>query len=69
MVIIASFYIKERIDFKYRKIIFSSTGNYVHNLYAAVQRMGKAKNNKNYWIVLNMKSPRSLEQLRFISVQ
>lgn len=44
MVIIASFYIKERIDFKYRKIIFSSTGNYVHNLYAAVQRMGKAKN-------------------------
>lgn len=44
MVIIASFYIKERIDFKYRKIIFSSTGNYVHNLYAAVHRMGKAKN-------------------------
>lgn len=44
MVMMASFYIKERIDFKYRKIIFSSTGNYVHNLYAAVQRMGKAKN-------------------------
>ncbi|WP_155591000.1 ATP-binding protein [Lysinibacillus cavernae] len=44
MVFIASFYIKERMDFKYRKIIFSSTGNYVHNLYAAVQRMGKAKN-------------------------
>ncbi|MEK5231961.1 ATP-binding protein [Lysinibacillus sp. FSL K6-0232] len=43
MVILASFYMKERIDFKYRKIIFSSTGNYVHNLYAAVQRMGKAK--------------------------
>ncbi|MFJ7919655.1 ATP-binding protein [Lysinibacillus fusiformis] len=44
MVMMASFYIKERMDFKYRKIIFSSTGNYVHNLYAAVQRMGKAKN-------------------------
>ncbi|MEK8197995.1 MULTISPECIES: ATP-binding protein [unclassified Lysinibacillus] len=44
LVIIASFYVKERIDFKYRKIIFSSTGNYVHNLYAAVHRMGKAKN-------------------------
>ncbi|MFF2176397.1 ATP-binding protein [Lysinibacillus sp. NPDC058147] len=43
-VIIASFYIKEQLDFKYRKIIFSSTGNYVHNLYAAVNRMGKAKN-------------------------
>lgn len=43
MGMLASFYIKERIDFKYRKIIFSSTGNYVHNLYAAVQRMGKAK--------------------------
>lgn len=47
MVMMASFYIKERIDFKYRKIIFSSTGNYVHNLYAAVQRMGKAKNQQD----------------------
>lgn len=47
MVMMASFYIKERIDFKYRKIIFSSTGNYVHNLYAAVQRMGKAKNKQD----------------------
>ncbi|MGE7113125.1 ATP-binding protein [Lysinibacillus sp. NPDC047702] len=44
IVIIASFYIKEQLDFKYRKIIFSSTGNYVHNLYAAVNRMGKAIN-------------------------
>jgi len=44
LVIIASFYIKEQLDFKYRKIIFSSTGNYVHNLYAAVNRMGKVKN-------------------------
>ncbi len=26
------------------KLFFSSTGNYVHNLYAAVNRMGKAKN-------------------------
>ncbi|MEY9972213.1 two-component system sensor histidine kinase ComP [Lysinibacillus sp. RC46] len=43
LVIIASFYIKEQLDFKYRKIIFSSSGNYVHNLYAAVNRMGKAK--------------------------
>ncbi|WP_246494305.1 hypothetical protein [Lysinibacillus agricola] len=43
-IIVASFYIKEQLDFKYRKIIFSSTGNYVHNLYAAVNRMGKAKN-------------------------
>lgn len=44
LVIIASFYIKEQLDFKYRKIIFSSTGNYVHNLYDAVNRMGKVKN-------------------------
>lgn len=43
LVIIISFYIKEQLDFKYRKIIFSSTGNYVHNLYAAVNRMGKVK--------------------------
>ncbi len=44
LVIVASFYTKERLDFKYRKVIFSSNGNYVHNLYAAVNRMGKAKN-------------------------
>ncbi|MFJ5766688.1 ATP-binding protein [Lysinibacillus sp. NPDC093210] len=41
---ITSFYIKEQLDFKHRKIIFSSSGDYVHNLYAAVNRMGNAKN-------------------------
>lgn len=44
LIIITSFYIKEQLDYKYRKIIFSSTGDYVHNLYAAVNRMGKANN-------------------------
>lgn len=42
--ILAGFYIKEHLDFKHRKIIFSSNGDYVHNLYAAVNRIGKAKN-------------------------
>ncbi|UED78313.1 sensor histidine kinase [Lysinibacillus sp. CD3-6] len=41
---ITSFYIKEQLDFKHRKIIFSSSGDYVHNLYAAVNRIGNAKN-------------------------
>lgn len=40
---IASFYVKEQLDFKHRKIIFSSSGDYVHNLYAAVKRISKAK--------------------------
>ncbi|GLC88953.1 ATP-binding protein [Lysinibacillus piscis] len=44
LLLVASFYLKEQLDFKYRKVIFSSTGNYVHNLYAAVHHMGKAKN-------------------------
>lgn len=42
--ILAGFYIKEQLDFKHRKIIFSSNGDYVHNLYAAVNRIGNAKN-------------------------
>ncbi|MFJ7736620.1 sensor histidine kinase [Lysinibacillus sp. NPDC097287] len=42
--ILAGFYVKEHLDFKHRKIIFSSNGDYVHNLYAAVNRIGKAKN-------------------------
>ncbi|MFJ7405811.1 MULTISPECIES: ATP-binding protein [unclassified Lysinibacillus] len=41
---ITSFYVKEQLDFKHRKIIFSSSGDYVHNLYAAVNRIGNAKN-------------------------
>ncbi|WP_107925602.1 sensor histidine kinase [Lysinibacillus parviboronicapiens] len=44
LVNLASFYVKEQLDFKHRKVIFSSNGDYVHNLYAAVNRMGKAKN-------------------------
>lgn len=42
--IIAGFYAKEHLDFKHRKIIFSSNGDYVHNLYAAVNRIGNARN-------------------------
>ncbi|MGE7093618.1 ATP-binding protein [Lysinibacillus sp. NPDC048646] len=44
LVNIASFYVKEQLDFKHRKVIFSSNGDYIHNLYAAVNRMGKTKN-------------------------
>ena len=42
--IFAGFYAKEQLDFKHRKIIFSSNGDYVHNLYAAVNRIGNASN-------------------------
>lgn len=45
--IIASFYLKEQLDFKHRKIIFSSNGDYVHNLYAAVNRIGNARNQQD----------------------
>lgn len=44
---IASFYIKEQLDFNHRKIIFSSSGDYVHNLYASVNRISKAKNQQD----------------------
>ena len=45
--VLVSFYVKEQLDFKHRKIIFSSNGDYVHNLYAAVNRIGKARNQQD----------------------
>ena len=42
--ILAGFYLKERLDFMHRKIIFSTNDDYVQNLYAAVHRIGSAKN-------------------------
>lgn len=45
--ILAGFYIKEHLDFKHRKIIFSSNGDYVHNLYGAVNRISNAKNQQD----------------------
>ena len=45
--ILAGFYIKEQLDFRNRKIIFSSNDDYVHNLYAAVHRIGNAKNQQD----------------------
>ncbi|MGN4124937.1 sensor histidine kinase [Lysinibacillus sphaericus] len=47
LVNIASFYLKEQLDFKHRKVIFSSNGDYVHSLYAAVNRMGNEKNQQD----------------------
>jgi len=57
---IACFYIKEQLDYKYRKVIFSSSGNYVHNLYAAVNRMSKAKNQQE---LLNLFKYEIIEKL------
>lgn len=34
------FYIKERIDYKGRKVLFSTKGNYMHQLYQIIQKLG-----------------------------
>ncbi|WP_223554314.1 ATP-binding protein [Lysinibacillus sphaericus] len=60
LIFVACFYIKEQLDYKYRKVIFSSTGNYVHNLYGAVNRMGKAKNQQE---LLNLFKYEIIEKL------
>ncbi|MGN4123897.1 sensor histidine kinase [Lysinibacillus sphaericus] len=35
------FYIKEKVDYRKRKILFSTKGDYIHQLYTAVDRIGK----------------------------
>ncbi|MEX3743604.1 ATP-binding protein [Lysinibacillus xylanilyticus] len=60
LIFVACFYIKEQLDYKYRKVIFSSTGNYVHNLYGAVNRMSKAKNQQE---LLNLFKYEIIEKL------
>ncbi|WP_370043853.1 sensor histidine kinase [Lysinibacillus sp. RC79] len=35
------FYIKEKVDYRKRKILFSTKGDYIHQLYTAVDKIGK----------------------------
>ena len=37
----ALFYIKERIDYRKRKILFSTKGDYIHRLYTTVESIGR----------------------------
>ena len=39
--LIVLFYIKEKVDYRKRKILFSTKGDYIHQLYTAVDRIGK----------------------------
>ncbi|MGE7913433.1 sensor histidine kinase [Lysinibacillus xylanilyticus] len=39
--LVVLFYIKEKIDYRKRKILFSTKGDYIHQLYTAVDRIGK----------------------------
>lgn len=35
------FYVKEKVDYRKRKILFSTKGDYIHQLYTAVDKIGK----------------------------
>ncbi|MCS1392270.1 histidine kinase [Lysinibacillus boronitolerans] len=39
--LLALFYIKERIDYRKRKILFSTKGDYIHRLYTTVESIGR----------------------------
>ncbi|POZ54857.1 Sensor histidine kinase ComP [Lysinibacillus sphaericus] len=39
--LVVLFYIKEKVDYRKRKILFSTKGDYIHQLYIAVDRIGK----------------------------
>ena len=39
--LVVLFYIKEKVDYRKRKILFSTKGDYIHQLYTAVDRIGK----------------------------
>jgi len=39
--LIALFYIKEKIDYHKRKILFSTKGDYIHRMYATIDRIGR----------------------------
>ena len=36
-----TFYVKEKVDYRKRKILFSTKGDYIHQLYTAVDKIGK----------------------------
>ena len=36
------FYIKEKIDYRQRKVLFSTKGDYIHQLYTTIDRIGRA---------------------------
>ena len=40
--LIALFYIKEKVDYRQRKVLFSTKGDYIHQLYTTIDKIGKA---------------------------
>lgn len=39
--LIALFYIKEKVDYRQRKVLFSTKGDYIHQLYTTIDKIGK----------------------------
>ncbi len=39
--LVVLYYIKEKVDYRKRKILFSTKGDYIHQLYTAVDKIGK----------------------------
>jgi two-component system sensor histidine kinase ComP len=46
IILMAVFYLKEQIDFRQRKIMFSTNGDYIHGLYSSIHDLGQARNQK-----------------------
>ena len=39
--LIALFYVKEKVDYRQRKVLFSTKGDYIHQLYTTVDKIGR----------------------------
>lgn len=61
IILIAVFYLKEQIDFRQRKILFSTNGDYIHGLYLSIQDLGQARNQQELFLNYERKLVEKLE--------
>ncbi|WP_339149303.1 ATP-binding protein [Sutcliffiella sp. BMC8] len=61
ILLIAVFYLKEQIDFRQRKILFSTNGDYIHGLYLSIHDLGQARNQQELFLKYERKVVEKLE--------
>lgn len=61
IILIAIFYLKEQIDFRHRKILFSTNGDYIHGLYLSIHDLGQARNQQELFLKYERKIVEKLE--------
>lgn len=61
IILIAVFYLKEQIDFRQRKILFSTNGDYIHGLYLSIHDLGQARNQQELFQKYERKIVEKLE--------